>query len=294
MEYRQVEYFRAVCEKGSFSKAAEAVFISPQGLGKAIRQLENELDVRLFDRLNGRVTLTPCGKWFYDHSKEYIRQHHQLVSGMDAMREEMRNAITICINSGVCDCLPEDFLIRFMLANPDIEVSIISCPTKNQESGLEEFPDHVWIGSFPKVPEGYTPVYQKENELFLIVGEGHRFYDRESVSFAELRGETIINNPVGNFNMDLDDSLNRIGVMPRFMTANADRRLTLGIVAHNLAISFHAADFYKQIPSIHKVRFSDYHRTLITRILVPDKKKGFPAVQRFSEYVWRELGETTS
>ncbi|NCC69383.1 MAG: LysR family transcriptional regulator [Clostridia bacterium] len=49
MDSRQLLYFKAVCDEGGFTKAAEKLFISPQGISKAIHKLEDELGVPLFE-----------------------------------------------------------------------------------------------------------------------------------------------------------------------------------------------------------------------------------------------------
>ena len=62
MELRQLEYFRAIVDEGSISGAARALHMTQPPLSYQIRQLENELNVKLFDRTSKGVTLTEAGK----------------------------------------------------------------------------------------------------------------------------------------------------------------------------------------------------------------------------------------
>src|SRR3954466_8057146 len=61
MELRQLEYFVAVAEEASFTRASERVHISQSGVSAQIRQLERELGAELFDRSGRTVALTAAG-----------------------------------------------------------------------------------------------------------------------------------------------------------------------------------------------------------------------------------------
>ena len=62
MEIRQLQFFLTVAQTGSFSEAAEDLFISQSSLSKQIISLETELGVSLFDRSRRKIALTPAGE----------------------------------------------------------------------------------------------------------------------------------------------------------------------------------------------------------------------------------------
>ena len=59
MLLRQIKYFQTVVEKGSFTEAAEACYISQSAISQQIQSLEKEIGVKLFERKNRKFTLTP-------------------------------------------------------------------------------------------------------------------------------------------------------------------------------------------------------------------------------------------
>ena len=71
MEIKQVQYFLAIVETGSFSAAADNLYISQSSLSKQIIALEKSLDVQLFDRSKRKVSLTEAGKVFENHAQNF-------------------------------------------------------------------------------------------------------------------------------------------------------------------------------------------------------------------------------
>ena len=63
MDVRQLEYFLGVASELHFSKAAEKLYVAQPALSRQIQQLENELDVVLFERDKRNVKLTPAGEY---------------------------------------------------------------------------------------------------------------------------------------------------------------------------------------------------------------------------------------
>ena len=64
MELRQLKYFKEACELQNFSEAARVLHISQSTLSQQIKQLEDELDVLLFDRIGKRIVPTEAGLAF--------------------------------------------------------------------------------------------------------------------------------------------------------------------------------------------------------------------------------------
>lgn len=90
MELRQLEYFREIASTGSINEAARHLNMSQPPLSYQIRQLENELNVKLFDRTSKGVTLTEAGKLLYDRSGnllEYARSTELEVSKTGKKRD---------------------------------------------------------------------------------------------------------------------------------------------------------------------------------------------------------------
>lgn len=82
MFLRQMRYFVAVVDCGSFTEAAEKCYISQSAISQQIRALETELGVELLHRANRRFSLTPAGEYFCTHARAILAQ-------ADALRQDM-------------------------------------------------------------------------------------------------------------------------------------------------------------------------------------------------------------
>ena len=79
MELKQLEYFTIVCEKGSFSQAAECLYTSQPNVSKVISSLEKELGRKLVERSSRGLRITPYGETVRDYAK-VILKHASLIS----------------------------------------------------------------------------------------------------------------------------------------------------------------------------------------------------------------------
>jgi len=72
VELRQLRYFVAIAEQGGFSRAAEQLHVSQPPLSTQIKDLEEEIGARLFNRSNRGVSLTRAGQVFYDEARAIL------------------------------------------------------------------------------------------------------------------------------------------------------------------------------------------------------------------------------
>ncbi|WP_316846197.1 LysR family transcriptional regulator [Pedobacter psychrodurus] len=138
MELRHLLYFKTVAEELHFTRAANKLFISQPPLSRQIRELEEELQVQLFERNNKRVTLTNAGKYFkeevdalfskLEESKETVRQIHGGISG----------ELKIGYISSVYQSHMAEILKSMQIAFPYLKTSLFEVPTLTQIKALEQ------------------------------------------------------------------------------------------------------------------------------------------------------------
>lgn len=105
MYNRQLTTFLQVVDSGSFHKAAEGLYISSTAVIKQINALEKHLDLKLLDRTNHGVTLTPPGEVIYRHAKAIIDYSDKAVQEAHLLAAEADT--TFCVGTSILNpCKP--------------------------------------------------------------------------------------------------------------------------------------------------------------------------------------------
>ena len=84
LSLRQLRAFEAVATEGSFTKAAQRLFLTQSALSVLVRDMERELGLSLFDRHTRRVELSEAGRDFYPHVRRMLNELAVAVGSMIA------------------------------------------------------------------------------------------------------------------------------------------------------------------------------------------------------------------
>lgn len=122
---RQFRYFIAVADGGAVSAAARELNISQSAVTTAVRGLEDELGVRLFDRSSRGVTLTPDGHRLLASARRVIAAIADATHALRAEPAELSGELSIGVTPLVAGYYLSELLSRFTRACPGVEVSVI-------------------------------------------------------------------------------------------------------------------------------------------------------------------------
>ena len=122
---KHLDTFLAVADSGSFLKASERLYLSPNALRKQVALLEEDLGVELFRRSHAGVELTPGGKYLYQEARKFIAE-----SQSDIQRaKELNRGNEVEIKIGVSLMNPADLLLKRWAKvckdYPNIQVSVV-------------------------------------------------------------------------------------------------------------------------------------------------------------------------
>lgn len=130
MELRQLRYFLKAKELLNFTEAAAALNISQSTLSQQIKQLEDELNIPLFNRIGKRITVTEAGHLFSEYALQSINRANE---GLLLLRD-LKNLNTGKITIGVIYSMRILFakiLIRFANQYPNIQIKVVFGTTKD-------------------------------------------------------------------------------------------------------------------------------------------------------------------
>jgi DNA-binding transcriptional LysR family regulator len=154
MELRQLEYFIAVAEEASFTRAAGRVHISQSGVSAQIKQLERELGTTLFDRSARTAKLTAAGEAALGHARAALASAGALTDAVGELTSLSRGRVTVGMVVG-CTITPFfDALAAFHRAYPGIEITVREGDSEQLTADMRRGTvDVALVGCAERVPE---------------------------------------------------------------------------------------------------------------------------------------------
>ncbi|AXA39997.1 LysR family transcriptional regulator [Rhizobium beringeri] len=122
---RQVQYFVAVAEQGSVTRAAQNLSISQSSVTEALKELETDLGVELFERHPRGLTITHNGHQFLRHATKILASVSDARTSFSGQQSALSGTLNIGVTSLVAGYVLSDLLARYRRACPGIEVSAI-------------------------------------------------------------------------------------------------------------------------------------------------------------------------
>lgn len=192
MEIRKLEAFCRVVELKSFTQAAKAMLLSQPTVSEQIRNLENELDQKLLDRLNREAIPTPAGRVLYKYAAKIIKTRDEAIQAMQHYSGKMVGRIIIG-----CGTIPGTYILpqlisRFRRLHPSIQPALrITSSRTIAEKVLAGEQELGLIGArWNENGLAWMPMFF--DELTVAVHPDHPFAARQSVSLDDLVKQPFI------------------------------------------------------------------------------------------------------
>ena len=195
MQLLYMRYFKAVCQYGSFSQAAEAIHVSQPTLSIAIKKLEEEFGILLFSRDNNRLRLTSEGEFFLERASSILTEIDVLEEEMHSFKRpkaSLRLSILPVTGSYIAPSIVDSFHKCF----PEVQVELQEASTKQSMINLEnDESDAALIIINDDLDEDFLKEYSgcvvKKSEFFFCVGKTHAKSRCASISIQDLSNEPL-------------------------------------------------------------------------------------------------------
>lgn len=191
---RQLQYFVAVAEQGSVSGASQKLSISQPAVTEAIKELESDLGVSLFERHSRGLNTTYKGHQFLRHAKAILAGVSDARRSFSDNEEEAEGKLHLGVTSLVAGYVLSDILARYRRAYPGVQVSAI------EDNG--DYLEHLLIGGELDVAVMVISNLRDRMALQADILEvspyrlwlplGHRLARQESISLADVSQEPLI------------------------------------------------------------------------------------------------------
>ena len=190
MDNSQLETFLAVIEYKNYSKAAEFLNVTQPTVTARIKNLENELSCKLFDRDKKNFTLSKEGKVFVEYATSILTY---MDHSKEATLASMHPSIKIGFSPGFSYSFITELISSISLID-NLDISIIEGEdsTRLNEQIISGELDVVFNRNAIAHKPDLISEYLFDDKLVLICGENHRLAKHEKISLNDLQGETLI------------------------------------------------------------------------------------------------------
>lgn len=225
MEFRQLETFVRAVQMGSFTKAAESLGYSQAAVTVQIHMLEQELGVRLFDRMKKRISLTSQGRALLHHANAILREVKQ---AEEILREgqELSGTLRVGTIASLCYTKLPPILRYFRTVYPKVAVHIT---TDSPEELIERMEhndvDLIYILDDALYNNSWYKAMEKRESVVLVASPALRLDTSAPIPLEDLvRLPFFLTEQDANYRLAFDRYLaaHRLSVQPAVESTNTE------------------------------------------------------------------------
>jgi len=215
MADRRLQVFHAVAKHLSFTKAADALFMTQPAVTFQIKQLEEHYNTRLFDRGHGHISLTPAGKVVLECGERILALSAELDTRMKEMTGEIAGPLLIGASTTIAEFLLPQVLGAFKSLHPGVMPRLfVANSVTVQDRVAAHTIDLGFIEGDSHLPSLTTDVCC-EDELKVVCAPTHPLAKEASVAPARLPEHAFISREPGSGTREvIDNYLQKAGVPP--------------------------------------------------------------------------------
>jgi len=189
---RHYKYFLAVAEELHFKKAADKLFISQPGLSKQIKEMEEALGFKLFERNNRNVVLTAAGKYLKEEITLLLNDNERILRHAQHIATGNEGEIHLGYVGSAMQTIIPKLLIRFRKKYPSIHFSLQEMDNNRQINDLLGNKIDIGFVRLNEVPKALSlrPVF--DETFSLVLPRNHALNSRNFTSLNQLKAEQFI------------------------------------------------------------------------------------------------------
>jgi DNA-binding transcriptional LysR family regulator len=194
MDLRQLEIFVKVAELKSFSKAALALRLTQPTISEHIRTLEQELGVRLLDRLGRGAEATRAGQLLLSHATRMLQLQRETLQAMDSFQGRLAGDLHVAASTIPGEYVLPALIGRFKEKFPDIVVSLLIGDTRAAVDWVIDGRAEVAVVGAKLAHRAieYRELMPDELVVVVAVPVVHPWHGKKEIALADLRAEPML------------------------------------------------------------------------------------------------------
>lgn len=192
MEIWQMKYFIKVCKDKSFSKAAENLHISQQGLSKTIKNLEDELEISLFYRSSKGVRPTEFGNLLLERSLKIVNEFDLMINFLYDKAKLKKGTISLGLPHLLYNTFFITLICEFQNTYPGIKLEIVEEGSYICEKDIEYNFLDISFGIKTANSEKFQFIPIFSSDMMILVNKNNPLAQKTSVNFNDLENEKFV------------------------------------------------------------------------------------------------------
>jgi DNA-binding transcriptional LysR family regulator len=232
MEIRQLRTFQAVAQMLSFNRAAERLHYAQSSISAQIQALEEELDVKLFDRLGRSILLTEAGERLLQYAGKILDLADETRAEV-VRSKEPEGSLTIRVPESFCVHRLPPVVKRFRSRFPKVSLSFITCAVENLQKDLRKgITDLAFLLTESIQAADLEAEALSFEHIMLVANPDHPLAVKPKIKTRDLEGETILLSKVDcsyrrSFQQILDQEKVRPGATLEFNSIAAIKQCVM-------------------------------------------------------------------
>ena len=239
MEFRQLQTFVTITHAESFSRAAELLGYSQSAVTVQIRLLEEELQVRLFDRMGKKTVLTAQGRQLLEYANRIIQEMNQAKSAI-VQDTELSEPLHVGTLESLCFSKLPPLLGYFRSNYPKVPVKVTTATPKELIAMMEKNQlDLIYFLDRPRYNNNWNKELEVREPIVFVTSPESPLASRKGLRLAEILDEPFfLTEKNENYRRELDQYLeSRDRVITPFLEAS-NTEFIIQMIRRNRGVSF--------------------------------------------------------
>src|SRR5215475_13253769 len=192
MDLDQLHTFLEIVRLKSFSKAAQTCFRTQPAISAQVRQLEQEINAPLFERLGTRINLTPAGRIFAEYSEQILELRRRAQDAINELDRVPRGELLIAANEATCIYVLPEVFSEYKKQFPNVHILVDrSYGSRVVEAVLDNLADF-GITQLPVKEKRVQVVRIHSDEIKAIVPAGDPLSQKAQVLAEDMIGRPLL------------------------------------------------------------------------------------------------------
>jgi DNA-binding transcriptional LysR family regulator len=205
MADRRLQVFHAVARQLSFTKAAEQLFMTQPAVTFQIKQLEEHLNTRLFERSHGRIALTPAGELVFGYAEKILTLTEELETRVSELTGEISGPLLLGASTTVAEFFLPQILGEFKARHPLVRARMTVGNSETIVARVAEHALDLGLIESPSQNHGVQTEVCCDDMMVMICAPRYKLAKAKKVSAAEIAAEPFISREPGSGTREVAD-----------------------------------------------------------------------------------------